>query len=85
MKQLSARTCLKMLRKFIHASQGEFGVAMVAGHPGHMLVLVMAVEARGPGVTGVTHSALVAAQALVYPHTSNRPNGSSLVSLTEEA
>jgi hypothetical protein len=85
MTQLSARTCLKMLRKLIHASQGEFGVAMVTGHPGHMLVLIVTIEPRGPEVTGVTHGALVTAQALVYPRTSNRPNGISWVSLIKKS
>src|SRR6266702_2543049 len=75
MVQLSARTCLKMLCKFIHASQGEFGVAMATGHPGRVLVLVVAVEPRKPGITGVTLGALVAARVLVYTYTSNRPSG----------
>jgi len=83
MTQLSARTCLKMVSKPIHASQGEFGVAMTTGHPVHMLVLVVTVEPRGPDVTSVTHSALVATRVLVYPRTSNRPNDISLVSSTK--
>ena len=85
MPQLNARTRLKMLRKLIHASRGELGVAMGTGHPGHMLVFMVAVERRGPDVTGVTKSALVTTGALVHPCTSNRPNGISLVSSTEES
>ena len=85
MPQLSARTCLKMLRKLIHASPGELRVAMGAGHPGHMLVLIVAVERRRPDVTGVAKSALVTTGALVYPCTSNGSNGISLVSFTEES
>ena len=68
--QLSASTCLKMLRKFVHASQGEFGVTAATGYPGHVLILVVAVESRKPGVAGVTLGALVAARVL-YPRTSS--------------
>ena len=74
-----------MLRKLIHASQGELGAAMGTGHPGHMFVLTVAVERRGPDVTGVTKSALVTTGALVNPCTSNWPNGISLVSSIEES
>lgn len=76
--QLCASTCLKMLREFVHASQGEFRVTTATGHPGHVLVLVVAVEPRKPGVAGVTLGALVAAR-VVYPRTSSQPGGISLI------
>lgn len=82
---LSSRTCLKMFRKLILASQRELGVAIVTGHPGHVLVLVVAVEPRGPGVTGVANSALVTTRVSVYPRTSNRLSGISLVSSTKKS
>jgi len=71
MGQLSTGTCLQMLCEFIHTSQGEFGIATIAGHPGNMLVLEVAIESRKPDVTGATLGALV---AMFY--TSNRPSGS---------
>ena len=73
MGQLSTGTCLQMLCKFIHTSQGEFGVATMTNHPSTMLVLVVSVEPRKPGETGVTLGALV---ALVNSYTSNWPSGS---------
>src|SRR6266571_3689348 len=88
MVQLSARTCLKMLCIFIHASQREFAVAARTDHPGRVLVHEVAVEPRNLSVIVVTPGALVAARVLVYPHASNRLSGSRkrrgvLVSLTK--
>ncbi|KAI9448934.1 hypothetical protein BJY52DRAFT_1309603, partial [Lactarius psammicola] len=76
MAQLGTRACLKMLCKLILASQGECEVAMATGYPGRVLVLVVAVQPRKPGVTGVTYGALVTTRGLVYPNTSNWSSGS---------
>jgi hypothetical protein len=72
MGQLSTGTRLQMLCELIHTAQGEFGVAITAGHPGTMLVLEVAVEPRKPDVTGVTLGALV---AMFYTYASNWPSG----------